>query len=61
MKLNDMVQIMKFDARLVERNMKNQVISEQDLRSYLDSLPDLSDKKEQLNLDDNDMDNEDMI
>lgn len=44
----------KFDSRLMEWNLKHNLVSKTELKGYLDSLPDETENAETLTLDDDD-------
>ena len=48
MKLNNIIKNFKFDKRLIEWNLNNEIISVDEYEKYLQSLLDLSDKKEEI-------------
>ena len=48
MKLNNIIKNFKFDKRLVEWNLSNEIISINEYKQYLQSLSDLSTEKEEL-------------
>ncbi|OFZ12431.1 MAG: hypothetical protein A2Z20_06710 [Bdellovibrionales bacterium RBG_16_40_8] len=41
MSLKESINNLKFDARMVDINLRNQTLSKDDLKKYLDKLPDL--------------------
>ncbi len=46
MKLNDLIKDLRFDKRITEWSIRYKVMTYEDYHKYLQSLPDLSDKKE---------------
>ena len=50
MKLNEQTEIMKFDVRLIERNLKSQSIDEKEVKEHCAKLEDLATKCENLAL-----------
>ena len=52
MSLDKAMQNLKYDARLIEFNLNNGLITKQELEAYLKSLPDSSNNQEPINLED---------
>ena len=48
MKLNSIIRDLRFDKRIMEWNIRYNLITHQEYQEYLRSLPDLSDKKENI-------------
>ncbi len=48
MKLNNIIQDLRFDKRIVEWGVRYKVISREEYQKHLQSLTDLSDQKEDL-------------
>ena len=48
MKLNDIIQDLRFDKRIIEWGIRYKVIKREEHQKYLQSLPDLSYQKEDL-------------
>ena len=46
--LNDIIQDLHFDKRIVEWGIRYKLIKREEHQKYMESLPDLSDKKEDL-------------
>ncbi len=52
MKLNDFIDNLKFDSRVVDWNVKNNVVNEKDVKTHLEKLPDLTDQMVKFHVDD---------
>ena len=48
MKLNSLIKDLRFDKRITEWSIRYNVTTYEDYHKYLQSLPDLSDKKESI-------------
>lgn len=48
MKLNDIIQDLRFDKRIIEWGVRYKIISREEYQKHLQSLTDLSDQKEDL-------------
>ena len=48
MKLNNIIQDLRFDKRIVEWSIRYKITSREEYQKHLQSLPDLSDQKEDL-------------
>ena len=46
MKLNSIIQDLRFDKRIMEWNIRYNLITHQEYQKYLDNLPDVSNEKE---------------
>jgi hypothetical protein len=53
MSLDKALKALKFDARMLEFNVNNGVISKEELKAHLDSLPDSGANSEKLNIEEN--------
>lgn len=52
MSLDKAMKNLKFDKRMTEKNLNNGSITKDELKKHLDSLPDMKDKVETVNLSD---------
>lgn len=50
--LQDQMKKLKYDARMVNHNIKRGVVSQEEIKKHLDQLPDLTNQALQVDIDD---------